>query len=468
MRPLLVLTPDPLPAALQQVLTDSAWEPRCADNDAAAQAIAAGAALQVGLALLPEDASAAWIATCVRLIQGLPALRWVALMSRRHARLPSLRRLIVERLYDYLVAPLQPARLCHALGHAQGIAAIERDLLPDPSAASGGGRFGMIGSSPAMLALYASIERMAATDAPLLIQGPTGTGKELVARAIHTHSARAGGPLVSLNCAALPQTLVQSELFGHVPGAFTGADQSRPGLIETASGGTLFLDEIGEMPLDSQASLLRFLDNQRVRKLGAEELIWVDVRVVAATNRDLAAEAAAGRFRADLFYRLSVLSLRTPPLRERGSDIEQLAGHFLAEAQERLQVAPVGFTQAAVAALARHPWPGNLRELRSRIYQAATDCEQRLIDSADLGLQAQPEATRPLPLAQARERAERAAVQAALDYHGGNMTLAAKTLEVSRMTLYRLLERHGMSPGERSAATTTPSAGPAPDTRRKH
>jgi len=443
MRPLLVLTRDPLPAELRRILTSSHWVPMPVGGPDEAIAATLRHDVYVGLALLRKGADRVQLADCRRAIYGLPGLRWVATMTRKQAEVPLIKQLIVERLYDYQVEPIEPLRLCHALGHAHGIAQIEQDLLrQEPDDVSG--RYGMTGSSAVMRSLYDAIDRVAATDASLLIMGPTGTGKELVANAIHTRSERAKGPLVSLNCAAIPPALIQSELFGHTRGSFTGATKSRPGLIETAGGGTLFLDEIGEMSLESQASLLRFLDDSRVHRLGAEESTPVDVRIIAATNRDLKEEADQHRFRPDLYYRLSVLTLRTPALKDRGEDVELLADRFLREARNRFHAVPIGLSQAALTSLRRHPWPGNVRELRSRIYQAAINCERRYIEPSDLGLGGEVSVEPARPLSEIRRQAERNAVAAALGRHEQNVTRAAEELQVSRMTLYRLIEKHDL------------------------
>ena len=450
MRPLLVLTRQELPDDLRQVLASAHWAPMSTREPEEALAAAAEHDIYVGLALFPPDTEPGQLAACIRLIYALPGLRWVASMTRRQAGLPSVKQLIVERLYDYQVEPVEPLRLCYALGHAHGIAQIEKDLLSGGNGDDARGRFGMIGISPVMRSLYETIDRVAGTDACLLIVGPTGTGKELVASAIHTRSRRAAAPLVSLSCAAIPSTLIQSELFGYTRGAFTGARKSKPGLIESAAGGTLFLDEIGEMPLESQASLLRFLDDRRIRPMGAEETKQVDVRIIAATNRDIEDEAEREQFRADLYYRLAVLTLRTPALKARGDDVALLAEHFLQDARTRFSAVPIGLARGALAALRRHDWPGNVRELRSRVYQAAINCERRYIEPADLGLAEQGIADEaPRPLAEVRDKAERAALQNALRSNAGNVTQAAKTLRISRMTMYRMMEKHGLG-GEAS------------------
>jgi two-component system response regulator AtoC len=307
-------------------------------------------------------------------------------------------------------------------------AAIAR-VLPtiDPSARA------LLGSSPAMMDVRERIARIAPSDAPVLITGESGSGKELVARAIHTASARANGPLVVVNCAAIPPALVESELFGHVRGAFTDAHHTRDGLFAAANRGTLFLDEIGELPLEVQPKLLRALQEMAIRPVGAASEQAIDVRVVAATNRDLEAMVTAGTFRDDLYYRVHVLNVALPPLRARGDDVLELARRF---ARGR------AIEPDAAAALTAHAWPGNVRELDSAIVHALAlagggpitrEClPDRVIAKP---LVATPFA--PVTLAEL----ERSHVEQVLEYVGGNKTAAARILGIERKTLYRMLER---------------------------
>ena len=248
----------------------------------------------------------------------------------------------------------------------------------------------LLGRSPAMQDLYKMIGRVAPTDMTVLISGDSGTGKELVARAIHRHSLRAEGPWVALNCAAIPELLLESELFGHEKGAFTGADERRPGCFEEASGGTLFLDEIGELPLTVQAKLLRALQEKEIRRLGGRQALAVDVRIIAATNKTL--EAAVGRqeFREDLYYRLNVLHLHLPPLRARQEDIPVLAQVFLRRYSREMGRPVRGLTPEALERLLAHPWPGNVRELENTIQHALLTCHGVLITPEDLRLEEQP------------------------------------------------------------------------------
>jgi DNA-binding NtrC family response regulator len=313
----------------------------------------------------------------------------------------------------------------------------------------------MVGNSPAMLELFEQVRRFAACDVPVLITGESGTGKELVARAIHERSRRAAGPYVALNCAAVPATLIASELFGYEKGSFTGANARKHGHVEHAHGGTLFLDEIGDMPIDLQGLLLRFLQEGEVLRVGGRQPIKVDVRVVAATNVRLRDAIAAGKLREDLYYRLNVLSLHLPPLRERDGDVEVLAAYFLHQIGQELGRELRGFTPAAMAAILAYPWPGNVRELIATLRRAVVLANGPLVDIADLRLDPTPLAApsalvvaarqnrpRPAPRPKPGSDGERDAILKALQESAFNMTRAAQRLGVGRATLYRMLQRN--------------------------
>ncbi len=301
----------------------------------------------------------------------------------------------------------------------------------------------IVGDSPAMRRIATLVRRFEQTDEPVLITGESGTGKELFARAIHDGSRRARGPFVALNCAAIPSGLVASELFGYEKGAFTGAAARSLGQIEYANGGTLFLDEIGDMPIDLQGHLLRFLQEGQIRRVGGRETISLDVRIVSATNVRLAEAITASRFREDLFYRLNVLTLPVPPLRDRPEDILPLATHFLRAAERDFNRRIEGFSPDAVVALHRYRWPGNVRELMSVIRRAVVVGDGPLITLAALTeLEDQPP---PAPTAAAPKPGspeERTRLLMTLERTGENVTLTADTLNVSRVTLYRMLRRH--------------------------
>src|SRR5690606_15680239 len=283
----------------------------------------------------------------------------------------------------------------------------------------------------------------AKTDAPVYIAGETGTGKELAALAIHRHSARSERPFVVINCGAIPQSLVQSELFGYERGAFTGASQRKLGRIEMANGGTLFLDAIGDLPMESQASVLRFLQQGHIERLGGHGEIRVDVRILSATHVDLAVAVAEGRFREDLYHRLRVIELQQPPLRERGADIALIATHALrhhaGEATSRIR----GFAPCAQRAMQRYAWPGNVRELINRVRQAVVMCDGPCITARDLRLDT-TETGIPETLDAVRCQGERAAIERALQRNGRRLAATARDLGISRVTLYRLMARHGL------------------------
>ena len=306
----------------------------------------------------------------------------------------------------------------------------------------------LIGESMAMRALRKTIEKAAATTAPVLITGETGTGKELVAHLLHLHSTRADGPFMAVNCAALPAALFQAEVFGYEKGAFTGAYRRNAGRIEAAEGGTLFLDEIGDLALDMQVILLRFLEEGTFERLGSVDTIHADVRIVAATHIDLAKACRTGQFREDLFYRLNALHVQTPPLRDRGEDIERLAEHFLAELGEEMGLRSHRLAPEALARMREHAWPGNIRELRNRVRQALVMCDNEMLTVADLDLEMTQAAgipnDAPQTLRQARLQAEKQAIEQALLACGGKIPATARCLGVSRAQLYRLLERHRM------------------------
>ncbi len=302
----------------------------------------------------------------------------------------------------------------------------------------------IIGASVSMRELFRKVEKVAGTDISVLIDGETGTGKELVASEIHRRSNRAKGPFVVINCGAIPENLLESELFGHVRGAFTGAVANRDGKFQAAHGGTLFLDEIGEMPLLLQVKLLRVLEDRRVVRVGETHGREVDIRVVAATNRNLVEEVKNGRFREDLFYRLNVVRLSLPPLRERGDDINLLAKYLLKRHSDEIGIKIKGFSDDAVRAMNLHRWPGNIRELDNRIKKAVIFCDHGTVTAVDLDLAALQEAGTIESLNDAKESFARGYVRRVLEINGGNRSQTAKDLDVDVRTVYRYLERAGV------------------------
>jgi len=329
----------------------------------------------------------------IKLAEGTPVLIMTSYASLRSA-VDSMKMGAV----DYIAKPFDHDEML------QAVARILRDRqeaksTPAPAAASNArsgntekvvdnanGEIGIIGSCAAMQELYSKIRKVAPTDSNVLVQGESGTGKELVARALHNLSKRAKAPLISVNCAAIPETLIESELFGHEKGAFTGASAGRAGLVEAADGGTLFLDEIGELPLEAQARLLRVLQEGEIRRVGSVQSQKVDVRLIAATHRDLKTLAKTGQFREDLYYRLHVIALKLPALRERGSDVIEIAQSFLVRQYTRMSREPLRFAHDAEQAIRHYPWPGNVRELENAIERAVILCEGTEISAELLGI----------------------------------------------------------------------------------
>ena len=302
-------------------------------------------------------------------------------------------------------------------------------------------KFGeIIGACPSMLEVFRKLQKVAGTDISVLITGETGTGKELIAKELHRRSHRDSGPFVTINCGAIPENLIESELFGHVRGAFTGAIASRPGKFQVADKGTLFLDEIGELPLNLQVKLLRALQERVVYRVGDSKPEKVDIRVVAATNRNLEEEIRAGRFREDLYYRLNVVNIWLPPLRDRGDDVLIIAKALLTKYADELSSSVRGFSPAALAAIKKYGWPGNIRQLENRIRKALVLCDQTLLSPEDLDLGAGAE-TNIMPLEKAKEEFQRRYVLEALERNNGNRTQTARDLGVDPRTIFRYLEK---------------------------
>jgi len=304
---------------------------------------------------------------------------------------------------------------------------------------------GIIGNSEPMLKVLRSIEKIAGADVAVLLLGESGTGKDLLARAVHALSRRANGPFVAINCAAIPETLLESELFGHEKGAFTGAVKQTIGKIEVASGGTLFLDEIGDLPLPMQVKLLRFLQDHVIERIGGRQSVRVDVRVVCATHQDLDRLMATGKFREDLYYRLNEVKISVPSLRDRDSDVVLLATYFLRIFNQQFDRKVKGFSSAALAAVKAHPWRGNVRELENRVKRGVIMADGPLLTAGDLELVEVPAHPVSLDLREARARAEREVIQLAIAESGGSISAAAKLLGVSRPTLYDLVKEHGLA-----------------------
>jgi len=317
---------------------------------------------------------------------------------------------------------------------------------------------GIIGVSDAMRQLCRSIEKVAPTSATVLLLGDSGTGKELLARALHRLSGRSHQPFVAINCAAIPDTLLESELFGYEKGAFTGAAKRTPGKLEAADTGTVFLDEIGEMPASLQAKLLRVLQERTVERIGGRTPIPLDLRFICATNRNLDQQIGTGAFRDDLYYRISEVTVRVPPLRDRQGDSLLLAQFLLQEMSERFGKPTRGLAPDAIRAIQAHRWPGNVRELENRIKGAVIMAEGAVVTAGDLGLQDPGEYSEFLNLRVARQRAESQAVRQALAVSRGNLSRAAELLGVTRPTLYDLLEKHRIEAAQFSRNASPPAA----------
>lgn len=343
--------------------------------------------------------------------------------------------------YDYLTKPIQLEELKIILKRAFQVTSLEREYHALQENCAGDSFEGMLGTSPQMQQVFNSIRKVAATDASVLILGESGTGKEKAALAIHRQSARKDGPFIAINCGAIPESLLESELFGHEKGAFTGAHVQRKGRIEHASTGTLFLDEIGEIPLLLQVKLLRFLQEQHVERVGGRQEIQVNTRIIAATNKNLKEALVAGRFREDLYYRLEVVVLQLPPLRDRDEDVPLLAREFLRRYAAETGKEYLAFDPEALKALTRHSWPGNVRELENRVKRAVIMAEGKRLTVQDLELTQPFAAMSASSLKEARESVERAMVRRALRKHAGKMSRASAELGISRPTLYDLMDK---------------------------
>jgi two-component system response regulator HydG len=384
----------------------------------------------------------------------------VVMVVTAHGTIEAAVQAMQQGAYDFITKPFPPEVLRAKVDKGLELAA-ERRLLERVTAHKEAlesdraiGQGPLVGDSEPVRKLIAQVTRAAATEATVLVQGESGTGKELVARMIHDRSPRKDGPFVVVHCAALAESLLESELFGHERGAFTGAVKRKLGRFELAHGGTIFLDEIGEISPSIQTKLLRVLQQREIQRVGGEETLQVDVRVVSATNRALKAEVAAGRFREDLFYRLHVVPLELPPLRDRPEDVPLLARHFLEKSGRRLKRTLRGLTDAAARALSRYPWPGNVRELENAIEQALVFADGEVLDVNDLPAflrDGPPVPTRGLPelrgdrsLTDVLEELERALIEDAYEKSGQVKTETARRLGIKTSALYYKLEKYGL------------------------
>lgn len=440
------------PSDLIRSLHQLGWEPVWVTDAATAQQALRQHTVQAGAFLLgnpsgttgaARESETSELVAFIQSVQDVQPLEWIALCDSSSMDLPQMRNLLIERFFDYYACPPDWAEVAGILNYLARRWELHRNLKTSAPVGMGPELLGMVGRSPAMERLRKTIRKVAQTQATVLIRGESGCGKELATRAIHLCSNRADGPFIAVNCASIPPSLMQSELFGYEKGSFTGAATRKQGLIEAAHQGTLFLDEIGDLSLDLQANLLRFLQEKSIYRVGGLQSIPLDTRVIAATHVNLQEAVLQGRFREDLFYRLNVLPIEVPALRERRMDIPLLAQHFFDRCKKEHTGQPQGFAHSAMNALTNYDWPGNVRELYNRVQRALVMAEGRWITAEDLGLESflkKPS----IRLESARTLAEREIIQLTLTEVGHNVSKAARELGISRMTLYRLMAKHDL------------------------
>lgn len=417
-------------------LSQQQWEIRQSRNLVTPPPPSRMEGVQVGVIEISEQSNLDFIEAFVR---ANGAVFWVAIVDKEKLHHDSVRYLLRNYFYDFHTSPADLTRLQYLLGHALGMAQL---CATEP-------RLGTIvaenetilGQSQSMFQLKQQLQKLSHCQLPVLITGESGTGKELVAQKLHGGSACAAGPFIAVNCGALPAQLVQSELFGHEKGAFTGAAQRKIGKIEAAHNGSLFLDEIGDLPLEAQVNLLRFLQEKTIERVGSHQSLHLEVRIIAATHVDLEAAVKEGRFREDLYFRLNVIRLKIPPLRQRGEDILLLARYFLSQQQNPQRL---NFSEQAEVAMLQHSWAGNVRELLNRVQRATVMATGRYIQPIDLEIAAGPPPTAGECLKAIREEAERDALARVLNETQGKANKVAKQLNISRATLYRLLDKHSL------------------------
>lgn len=368
-------------------------------------------------------------------------MNWVAVVRSDCMRLESCRLLVANHFYDYHTLPVDGTRLLITLGRALGINRVIASSLHASS--EGHSDYRIVGESELMKTVKRNLNKFAKVDTPILITGKSGTGKELAAEYIHRHSSRKDKPFIAINCGAIPRELVQSELFGYARGAFTGAAASNIGSIEAANGGTIFLDEIGDLARDIQVNLLRFLQENTIKRVGDTNSITIDARIIVATNVDLEEAVGSGDFREDLYYRINILNIEMPTLKDRQYDIELLAHYFFKKFSKSGPTKIRGFSPKVMRDMVNYSWPGNVRQLLNAIKRAMVMCDKRLISSEDLGLNFVDEYLPDcLTLEEAREKAEMDAIEACLKRSGNNLASAAKLLDIARPSMYRLMKKH--------------------------
>jgi two-component system NtrC family response regulator len=347
--------------------------------------------------------------------------------------------------YDFFEKPIDPEMLNFVVERAAKVSYLEEENRKLAAKVSRSPFDALIAVSPEMLQVCRTVEKLAPTDVTTLILGESGTGKEVLVKVLHTLSTRTRKRLVAINCAAIPENLLESELFGYEKGAFTGAVKTTPGKIESADGGILFLDEVGDLPMALQAKLLRFLQERVIERIGGRKEIPVDVRVICATHQDLVALIQEGRFRQDLYYRINEATIKVPPLRDRGGDAVVLARSFLSRFAKQQQRPIRDFTHTALEVIEHYDWPGNVRELENRVKRAVIMADGNEINATDLELADVQVEAQPFDLRKVRDKAERSAVQRAMSYTDANISRTAELLGITRPTLYNLMKKHGLT-----------------------
>jgi two-component system NtrC family response regulator len=402
------------------------------------------AVVTLDLGLPPDpDGTSEGFATLAEIMVAAPDTK--VIVASGHEARESAQQAIALGAFDFYSKPINITELGLIVSRAFHVHTLEAENrnLHKANVSSDG----IITGSAAMTEVLRTIEKVADSDATVMLLGASGTGKELLAKAIHNKSVRSHGSFIAINCAAIPDTLLEAELFGHERGAFTGAIKTTPGQIEMAQGGTLFLDEIGDVPAATQVKLLRFLQERVIERVGGRKKIPIDARVVTATHQDLKQLMVEGRFREDLFFRLAEVVINVPPLVERGEDAVLLAQYFLQRQREGGRTKARGFTPEALAAITTWPWTGNVRELENRVKRATIMADGVMLTPRDLDLDQDSPVSESLELRIARERADRTAITNAIAVHQGNLSAAARALDISRPLLYQLMNTYGIAKG---------------------
>ncbi len=401
------------------------------------------AVVTLDLGLPPDaDGTSEGFATLEAIMTSAPETK--VIVASGHGARDSARRAIALGAFDFYQKPVDIDELGFIVSRAFHVAQIEAENRRLHNAVGASSVDGLITASPSMLKVARMVERVAPTNISVLLLGASGTGKEVLARALHHGSSRQSGPFIAINCGAIPENLLEAELFGYEKGAFTGAVKTTEGKVEQAHGGTLFLDEVGDIPLALQVKLLRFIQERVIERIGGRKAIEVDTRIICATHRNLKKMITEGSFREDLYYRIAEVSIAIPPLRERDDDAALLANHFLRRYASERSGAPTRFAPGALAAINLHSWPGNVRELENRVKRAIIMADGNTVSAADLDL-ADTVESRIKTLREARMESDTRAITAAMSVADGSISHAAKLLGISRPTLYDLLKELGLS-----------------------